>query len=120
METVLDVCVSHSVYLGIYFYGGLVFDYISGGYIMSGIYVEGWGAPANCGDCAICNCPHDIRWSLVGVRPGSCPIRFVQTHGRLIDADALMESLGDVEYKGAIKRVLIQAPTVLAADKAVI
>ena len=40
----------------------------------------------------------------------------VPDHGRLIDADALMERLGDVEYKGAVKRVLIQAPTIIPAD----
>ena len=42
---------------------------------------------------------------------------FVPDHGDLIDRDALMKNLGDVEYKGAIKRVLIQAPTVIPADK---
>ena len=41
----------------------------------------------------------------------------VPPHGRLIDADALIEHLGDVEYKGAVKRVLIQAPTIIPAEE---
>ena len=42
----------------------------------------------------------------------------VPEHGDLIDRDALMEHLGDSEYKGAVKRVLIQAPTIIPADHA--
>lgn len=38
-------------------------------------------------------------------------------HGRLIDADALLEHLGDTEYKGAVKRVLMQAPTIIEAEE---
>lgn len=44
-----------------------------------------------------------------------CPLVELPPHGRLIDADALMGHLGDVEYKGAVKRVLIMAPTVIEA-----
>ena len=41
----------------------------------------------------------------------------VPNHGRLIDADALMEwGMNDVPYKGSVKRVLIQSPTVIPAD----
>ena len=42
----------------------------------------------------------------------------IPPHGRLIDADALMESeFGGEPYKGSVKRVLIQAPTIIPADK---
>lgn len=45
-----------------------------------------------------------------------CPLIPVPPHGRLIDADALIENLGNIEYKGAVKRVLIQAPTIIPAE----
>ena len=45
-----------------------------------------------------------------------CPLVPVPNHGRLVDADALIEHLGDVEYKGAVKRVLIQATTIIEGD----
>ena len=41
----------------------------------------------------------------------------IPPHGRLIDADALLEHLGDTEYKGAVKRVLMQAPTIIEAEE---
>lgn len=37
-------------------------------------------------------------------------------HGRLGDLDALMNNIGDVPYKGAVRRVLMSAPTVIEAD----
>lgn len=41
----------------------------------------------------------------------------VPPHGRLIDADALVKHLDGLEYKGAVKRVLIQAPTIIPAEE---
>lgn len=50
-------------------------------------------------------------------RPSWClPTEVLTPHGRLIDADALLEHLGDTEYKGAVKRVLMQAPTIIEAE----
>ena len=40
----------------------------------------------------------------------------VPPHGRLIDADALMNNIGDVPYKGTVRRVLMSAPTIIEAD----
>lgn len=37
-------------------------------------------------------------------------------HGRLGDLDALMNNIGDVPYKGAVRRVLMSAPTIIEAD----
>lgn len=37
-------------------------------------------------------------------------------HGRLIDADALMNNIGDVPYKGSVRRVLMSAPTIVPAE----
>lgn len=37
-------------------------------------------------------------------------------HGRLGDLDALMKNIGDVPYKGSVKRVLMSAPTIVPAE----
>lgn len=37
-------------------------------------------------------------------------------HGRLGDLDALMNNIGDVPYKGAVRRVLMSAPTIVPAE----
>lgn len=37
-------------------------------------------------------------------------------HGRLGDLDALMNNIGDVPYKGAVRRVLMSAPTIVQAE----
>lgn len=47
---------------------------------------------------------------------GAHPAKEIPPHGRLIDADALLEHLGDTEYKGAVKRVLMQAPTIIEGE----
>ena len=42
---------------------------------------------------------------------------FLPPHGRLVDADALLASdLGGEPYKSVIRRVLMQAPTIIPAD----
>lgn len=75
---------------------------------MSGIYIKGMKMPTRCAECFMYQCG--------ATSMDDCPLIPVPDHGRLIDADALMERLGDVEYKGAVKRVLIQAPTIIPAD----
>ena len=98
------------------------------------VYIKGMEMPTTCSDCHLCEqtdyyaspycrvsddddmmCINEIR----AKRRDNCPLIPVPEHGRLIDADALMEHLGDVEYKGAVKRVLIQATTIIPADKEV-
>lgn len=37
-------------------------------------------------------------------------------HGRLGDLDALMNNIGDVPYKGAVRRVLMSAPTIVPPE----
>ena len=83
---------------------------------MSGIYIKGMRKP----DCGL----------TVTIYPDGRVVQFlgygekkqlgtaipVPEHGRLVDADALIEHLGDVEYKGAVKRVLIQATTIIEGD----
>lgn len=47
-----------------------------------------------------------------------CEIVSVPPHGRLVDADALLSSdLGGEPFKSVIRRVLIQAPTVIEAEE---
>ena len=86
------------------------------------VYIKGMEMPT---DCALMlkifpdgrvGVPIHLNWAGTMVLNDAEAIH-VPDHGRLIDADALMEHLGDVEYKGAIKRVLVQAPTVIPADK---
>lgn len=52
-----------------------------------------------------------------GNRPFWCPLLpLPEGHGRLGDLDALMNNIGDVPYKGSVKRVLMSAPTIIEAD----
>lgn len=52
-----------------------------------------------------------------GNRPFWCPlVPIPEGHGRLGDLDALMKNIGDVPYKGSVKRVLMSAPTIIEAD----
>ena len=88
---------------------------------MSGIYIHGMEMPTNEEECKLFQgAPFRAPFcAILNVCRGlkNCPLIPVPDHGRLIDADALIEQLGDTEYKGAVKRVLIQAPTVIPADK---
>ena len=46
-----------------------------------------------------------------------CPlVPLPEGHGRLGDLDALMKNIGDVPYKGAVRRVLMSAPTIVPAE----
>ena len=52
-----------------------------------------------------------------GNRPFWCPlVHLPEGHGRLGDLDALMNNIGDVPYKGAVRRVLMSAPTIIPAE----
>lgn len=94
-----------------------------------GVYIKGMKIPGECSDCRfvtwergyVClatSTPSALRETINDKRrPDFCPLVHVPDHGRLVDADALIERLGDTEYKGALKRVLIQAPTVIPASE---
>lgn len=86
--------------------------------------------PPNCSECAFCGyygygahmC--DIIEKAVEYesaktsRHDDCPLIHIQAHGRLIDADELLShDLGGEPYHSVIRRVLMQAPTTLPADK---
>lgn len=67
---------------------------------MSGIYIPGMEMPKNCEECSIKSwdtedyvCPFSGISTLCISRQDSCPLIAVQDHGRLIDADALIDDL---------------------------
>ena len=52
-----------------------------------------------------------------GKAVGRFPIVSVPTHGRLVDADEILShDLGDIRYKEVVRRVLMQAPTVIERE----
>lgn len=71
-----------------------------------GVYIKGMEMPGGCGDCP-CNIYGDCdavtprkqkyRWS-GDTRPDWCPLVEIPPHGRLIDADALMETIRAHDY----------------------
>lgn len=87
---------------------------------VSGIYIPGMDMPGR--DEVITIFPdgtahrHHLPLGLNISKSKAIP---VPDHGRLGDLDALMENIGNAEYKGAVKRVLIQAPTIIPASEEV-
>lgn len=103
---------------------------------MSGIYYVNAKMPEGC-----CGCPIDSDscglWSeiplerLKDTRPESCPLIPVPDHGRLIDADALIDKI--INYSKHIQKYILDyneydmcaelitqlelAPTIISADK---
>ena len=81
------------------------------------VYIKGFPLPNNCGAC-----PLRLAWCRERIymvtRPERCPLVPVPEHGRLIDADALMEN---AQYKGTHDIVnawdIANAPTIIPADK---
>ena len=100
---------------------------------MAGIYIPSMVMPQYCGDCPMC----DLNWELcrstrkeienVYADDGVavfCPLVPVPDHGRLIDADALIEQkewafdgVGQTEMVNVAE--IVNAPTILPADKEV-
>lgn len=92
------------------------------------VLVKGMEMPEKCANCPICvamplgdyvvyhKCALLNLLASKRSRRNDCPLIPIPPHGRLIDADALLEHLGDTEYKGAVKRVLMQAPTIIEAE----
>ena len=80
------------------------------------VYIKGFPLPNNCGAC-----PLRLAWCRERIymvtRPERCPLVPIPEHGRLIDADALMEN---AQYKGTHDIVnawdIANAPTIIPAD----
>lgn len=99
---------------------------------MSGIYIKDMEMPTSCGYCPIGSA---LYCSLMpGVpalvkeynqalrtnrRHSNCPLVSVSPHGRLIDADALIETLNNnkIPYNNDVNYFLMNAPTIIPADK---
>lgn len=67
---------------------------------MSGVYINGMEMPKNCADCPvnmnICHRGYEYlleHTELYDRRADNCPLIPVPDHGRLIDADALLNSV---------------------------
>ncbi len=103
------------------------------------VIIRGMKLPKNCYDCAfndilmddysqneIATCDlldHRIEEHEKGCveiykgRAKDCPLIELPPHGRLVDADALLASnLGGEPFKSVIRRVLMQAPTIIEAE----
>ena len=91
---------------------------------MADILIRGMEMPTNVDDCPLntfgfCNLAQDeTHCDCIGdSRPEWCPlVPLPEGHGRLGDLDALMKNIGDVPYKGAVRRVLMSAPTIVPAE----
>ena len=99
------------------------------------IYIEGMEMPKRCEDCLLCNeyetvamiacgCLVNMRTRELGcvTRPDWCPIMEVPDHGRLIDADALMQQIEhdtplSAVFEKTMRRYLHNAPTVIPASR---
>ena len=88
------------------------------------ILIKGMEMPRKCIRCPVnlygrclVNDEKDISKAAAdAVRDEDCPLVPVPPHGRLIDADALTYNVGDVPYKGSVRRVLLSAPTIIPAS----
>lgn len=94
---------------------------------MPDILIRGMEIPKNCAECPCISqwddCEINHEWKFADEfdktkdRLPSCPlISLPEGHGRLGDLDALMNNIGDVPYKGAVRRVLMSAPTIVPAE----
>ncbi len=69
---------------------------------MSGVYIKNMGMPERCELCPCyyyeyheCNALISYHVDGKGMPPGDCPLIAVPEHGRLIDADALLQDIRD-------------------------
>lgn len=106
---------------------------------MSGVYIKNIRMPENCLDCPCCDnefyeckakyhfiLPKDEYGAVLGNRPEWCPLVEIKPqHGRLIDADKLLQQYGKMvftaktDYAEGLRDVIadiMNAPTVIPAD----
>ena len=109
-----------------------------------GVYIEGMEMPVTCCHCPLMGYDPEIEWNDGGreaegayictmthelidntKREDHCPLVCVQTHGRLIDANALVDSFDPSDFWNpdaedncfAAVHVVNSAPTVLEAEE---
>lgn len=82
-----------------------------------GVYFPNMKKPPTCSECPVkldCGLYLDVP---DGGIDSNCPVIYVNSsHGRLGDLDALMNNIGDVPYKGSVRRVLMSAPIIIPAE----
>lgn len=85
---------------------------------MADLVIRGMEKPIDCHSCWMRVYCFERGIGVWGCGKGKpCPlIPLPEGHGRLIDADAIMTNIGEVPYKGAVRRVLMSAPTIIEAD----
>lgn len=99
---------------------------------MADIIIKGMGMPKTCHECPLNVSIYTYdggdetcalnAWDGYSEQPKTtrhpdCPlVPLPEGHGRLGDLDALMNNIGDVPYKGAVRRVLMSAPTIVPAE----
>lgn len=85
-----------------------------------GVYIKGMEMPDSCEECALM-----LELGRVvecGCSPESCPLVPVKTpHGRLIDADALVDTVFHTNISESVKEFIADlieiAPTVIEAEE---
>lgn len=106
---------------------------------MSGVYIKGMEMPKNCHNCPLCLmrccCANGEELTEKQTRPNAerpqfCPLIPVHDHGRLVEADAVVEQIDEwidavgyatvgkgMSYYGELLGCIEDAPTIIPADK---
>lgn len=102
---------------------------------MSGIYIPGMAMPKNCSHCKFCFganniCPFLREYAKNDGRHDGCPLIPVPDHGRLVEADAVVEQIDEwidavgyatvgkgLSYYGELLGCVDDAPTIIPADR---
>ena len=87
-----------------------------------GVYIPKMEMPICCGECPVI-CDYDLSQEARGKEKSEhCPLIELKPHGRLIDADALMEKAfryqvhGKPTLKVVLASALRDAPTIIEAE----
>ena len=90
------------------------------------ILIKGMEMPTSCGTCPIRHmvfhvgdeCYLGAKITEYQRRPEDCPLGYVPPHGRLIDADALMENVKTVDYiyRKVLRWLIDHASTFIEAE----
>lgn len=95
-----------------------------------GVYIEGMEMPKYCAECdavdreeLLCPFINDDCEDYFSVRNRNCPLSPVPPHGRLIDADAILQEAtkGEEPFdwidKNELLRLFFDAPTIIPAEE---
>ena len=82
-----------------------------------GVYFPNMKKPPTCSECPVkldCGLYLDVPDGGIN---SNCPVIYVNSsHGNLGDLDALINNIGDVLYKGSVRRVLMSAPIIIPSE----